>query len=214
MTRWSRVRIEWTHDGVWIVSGVVALAGALISFAPLAVGSVKLVMSIVILPCYMILAGHHYRALRDRTHDMSLSPHWVAMATVMWLAIGFIGVVAVMLGTHLVQVQLTLVRWVVIMVNLSMINYVIPYLHGQNKRVTGYIPLWLVGFGVGLVGIAVLCRAIVAIYLRDLLHLATHRADVLLLPMTIAVIICWFAVVAGVIIYTLGYVARRPKIIT
>lgn len=213
MTRWSHVRIEWAHDGVWIVSGVVALAGALVSFAPLAVGSIKLVMGIIILPCYMILAGHHYRALRDRTHDMSLSPHWVAMATVMWLGAGFIGVVAVVVGTHLMHVQLTFIRWVAIMINLSMVNYVITHLHGQNKRVTGYIPLWLIGFGVGLVGIATLCQAIIEIYLRSLLQLATHQVDMLLLPMTIAVVICWFVVVAGVIIYALGYIARRPKII-
>jgi len=222
MTRWSNVRTEWVQTGIANVAGVVTLAGLLISTSQLRVSPIYgTVAGFVILPCYMLLAGHHYRALRDRTRDMSLSPHWIAMATIFWLGVGVIGIITsragirdIMQETRLAEGQRELVRWVMIMISLGLVNYIARDLRGGNRRVTGYIPLWLIGFGVGLAVIIGLCGGVVELYLREFVQLDSVTTIGLLLPLSIAQIVCWLGVTAGGIIYALGYVARRPTIIT
>ncbi len=221
ISRWSHVHHSWVNDGIISVSGGVILAGLLISASQIELFPFYgVVADIIILTCYTMLGGHHYRALRDRTNDMSLSPHWIALGTVFWLGVGFMGVMSsqvgihdVMQGTQLADVQLDLVYWLMIFIILGLVNYIATYLRGENRRVTGYMPLWLIGFGVGLMLIIGLCTGVVEIYLNVLIQLDSEIIRVLLIPLDITSIICQLGVTLGVIIYALGYVARRPKIV-
>jgi len=221
MSCWSKVRAQWLHDGIGSVAGAVGVAGTLISLSqlplPAVVGGVA---GVIIAPCYAILGGHHYRALRDRTHDMSLSPHWIAMATVFWLSVGAIGILSSQAGirdmmrdTYLEIAQHDLIQWTLVMVVLALVNYTAAYLRGENRRVTGYIPLWLIGFGVAFSTIATLCAGVLDIYLSEFVGIEQAFVGGLLLPVVSLRIICLTGVAVGVVIYALGFVARRPKIV-
>lgn len=219
MTRWSNVHDEWVNDGLVIVSGLVAMSGLLISLGSFNMSSGYGLVIFLIAPCFIILAGHHYRALRDRNQDMSLSAHWIALATAYWLLAGFMGVLSVqsgiqtlMINTGLAEAQILLIQTVMLLIVLGLVNYVAPYLRGENRRVTGFIPLWLIGFGQGFVILMMGSAGVVEIYLRNFAGLDNPMIDGLLLPLTIITLFCQIGVAFGIIIYALGFVARRPKI--
>ncbi len=219
MTRWSNVRDEWVNDGVMIVSGLVAISGLLMSLGSFDIPSGYGLVSFLIVPCFIILAGHHYRALRDRNQDMSLSAHWIAVATVYWLLAGFMGVLSVQSGiqtvmtnTGLAEAQILLIQTVMLLIVLGLVNYIASYLRGENRRVTGFMPLWLIGFGQGFVILMTGSAGVVEIYLREFAGMDNLMIDGLLLPLTLITILCQMSVAFGIIIYALGFVARRPKI--
>lgn len=223
MTRWSHVRAEWARDGVMIVATLIGVAGLLISFAPIGypawLGGI--VAGIVPIP-YMILAGHSYRALKDRNHNQSLSPHWIGIAVLFWLAGGgFLGMISTQAGiqrwmtdTALVSAQLGLMNWGILTIILSLVNNTAAELRGENRRVTGYMPLWMIAFGSGFAFIVQACLGVLQIYLGGLMSLDSNTVDGLLIPLHMIWILCLIAVVIGITIYALGFWVRRPTIMT
>ena len=217
MTRWSKVSIEWARDGVRIVAVLLVLAGSLISIAPSGLPALISGLATLLIPLgYMILAGHSCRALRERTANASLSPHWMALAALYWLiGGGFLGTLGIHLrmpGGHLADAQQSLISWVMLAIVLAFVNVCATELRGDNRRVTGYVPFWLVAFGVGLATVLQACRGIVEIYLRDIFALESADIAGLLLPLTLIWMICLLAAAVGILIYALGFWARRPKI--
>ncbi len=217
MTRWSRAPIEWAQDGVRIAAVLVALAGSLISIAPFGMPPLIAAIATALIPlCYMILAGHSYRALSERTANASLSPHWTALAALYWLIggglLGALGIHLRMPAGHLADAQQGLITWVMLAIVLAFVNVSATELRGDNRRVTGYVPFWLVAFGVGSATVLQVCRGVVEIYLRDVFALEAAAAAGLMLPLTLIWIICLLAVAAGILIYALGFCVRRPKI--
>lgn len=221
MTRWSNVRADWARDGVIIVAGCVALAGFFITIAPLHRSPFLSIIAVLIVPiCYMILGGHSYRALRDRNQNQSLSPHWIAIAVLFWLAgAGFLGTLSThfgfqqwLQGTRLAGAQHSLMLWGVLAVILSLTNYTATTLRGENRRVTGYMPLWLMAFGTGFGMIVRGCAGVVEVYLRNILLLDTVTVDALLIPLSLVWIICLLIVALGIMIYAIGFWIRRPII--
>ena len=75
---------------------------------------------------------------------------------------------------------------------------------------TGYIPLWLIAFGVALAGMLLICRGVAQIYLRDVA--ALRPSAELMLPLTLIYIACLLAVAAGGLSYALGFCLRLPRI--
>jgi hypothetical protein len=222
MTRWSNVRAEWAREGVTIVSGFVACAGLLTSIAPLVLSPFIGILSAFVVPvCYMILAGHSYRALRDRNQNLSLSPHWIAIAVLLWLAGGgFLGTLSTQFGiqqwlqgTRLAEAQHWLMIWGMLAINLSLVNNTATQLRGENRRVTGYMPLWLIAFGNGFGGIVLGCAGVVEIYLLRFLTIDRVTVETLLIPLSIVWIVCLLIVAIGIAIYALGFWIRRPTII-
>jgi hypothetical protein len=223
MTKWSRVRSEWANDGVVIVSILIAVAGFLISIAPLNLSLLISILSVFIVPiCYMILAGHSYRALRDRNPNQSLSPHWIAIAVLLWLAGGgFLGTLSTQFAfpqgiqaNRLTQAQDGLMIWGALAIVLAWVNYHATELRGENRRVTGYMPLWLIAFGNGFGAIMLGCAGVVEIYLGDVLRVDRTTVELLLMPLSVVWIICLLMVAVGILIYALGFWVRRPTTIT
>jgi len=222
MRRYSRVDDEWAGDGLRIVAVLVFLAGGLISLGRLGLPVVISYGAAALAPlCYIILAGHSYRALASRNENASLAPHWIALATLFWLVGGgFLGTLAIqpainaaIQGTDLAAAQDWLARWVLLAIVLAFVNEAASALRGDNRRVTGYVPLWLIAFGAGLAGITQACRGVAQIYLRVIGGLDTAAMREELLPLTVVWIICLSAVAVGILAYALGFWLRRPRIV-
>lgn len=221
MTRFSSVERNWADDGVKIVAVLLILSGSLISIATLGLPPlVSISATPLILVSFMILAGHVYRALSLRNNDLSLAPHWTAVATLFWLvAGGFLGAISLhaginsaMQGTALAAAQDWIMSWALLAILCAYVNSVATELRGGNRRVTGYAPLWLVAFGVALSTIVQGCRGVVEIYLRDSFALERARIIEMTAPLTQIWIICLLAVAIGIMCFALGFWARRPKI--
>ncbi len=221
MRRYSLVEDDWAVDGLRIVALLVFLGGSLISLGRLGLPAVASLGATALIPlCYIILAGHSYRALSSRNENASLAPHWVAAATLFWLVGGgFFGALSiqpgishVMRGTDLANAQDWLAGWVNLAIVLAFVNESASSLRGDNRRVTGFVPLWLTAFGVGLATITLACRGVVQIYLRDVAAVEEATQAALLLPLTTVLLICLLAVATGIVTYALGYWLRRPAI--
>lgn len=221
MTRISTVEREWAEDGVRIAAALLFFAGGLISIAPLGLPPlVGISATPLILICYTILAGHVYRALSLRNSDRSLAPHWTAVATLFWLlAGGFLGGLSLHAGlnqalqnTALGAAQAWLLGWALLAVICAYLNQVAVELRGGNRRVTGYMPLWLIAFGAGLSTVVQACRGVLEIYLRDGFALGPAQIREMTAPLTQLWIICLLAAAIGILILALGFWARRPKI--
>jgi hypothetical protein len=217
MKRYSRVEEDWVNDGARIVSLLVFLGGSLISLGRLGLPAIASLAATALIPlCYIILAGHSYRALSSRNENASLAPHWVAAATLFWLVGGgFLGALSIqpgiseaMRGTSLAAAQDWLAGWVQLAIALAFVNESASSLRGDNRRVTGFMPLWLIAFGAGLAAILLACRGVVQITLRDAAALEAAAQAALLLPLTTVWIICLLAVAAGIALYALGFWLR------
>ena len=221
MTRYSRVELEWARQGARIVAALIFLAGSSLSLGRLGLPViVSLAAAPLVALCYVILAGHSYRALSNRNENASLAPHYVALATLLWLiGGGFYGVLSMQPGiaaalrdTQLEAAGTWLAQWIAVSVVLAFVNEAASTLRGDNRRVTGYVPLWLMAFGVGLAGIMAVCRGVVEIYLRNAAAMTAADITEQLLPLTLIWIICLLAVAAGIATYALGFWLRLPRI--
>ncbi len=216
--RFSRLDREWARDSLRITALLVFLGGSLISLGRLIMPElVSLAAAPLIAICYILLASHSARALRNRDENASLASHWVALATIFWLVGGgFLGALSsqpgiaqAMLNTDLTAAQNWLGSCVSLAVILGFVNEAAASLRGDNHRVTGYAPYWLMAFGVGLSSILQVCRGLVQVYLSDVAPSA--QLD-LLLPVTLVWLICLLGVVAGMTLYAIGFWLRRPRI--
>ena len=221
MTRFSNVESQWISDGVKVVAALVVFAGSLISIAPLGLTPlISISAAPLILLSYTILAGHCYRTLSDRNANASLAPHWIALAMLFWLIAGaFMGVISLHAGindalrdTALSRAQDWLQAWVLLSVICAFVNASASELRGDNRRVTGYVPLWLIAFGVGLSSIVQGCAGVLEIFLRKVFDQDQTAITELLQPLTVIWIVCLSAAFVGIVIYALGYWARHPKI--
>ena len=221
MAGFSAVERAWARDGLKIVAGLIFLAGSLISIAPLGLPPmISASAAPLLVICYTILGGHVYRALGMRNHERSLAPHWLALATLFWLAAGgFLGAISLhsqlnqaMQNTALQAAQTWMMSWALLAINCAYLNNAATALRGGNRRVTGYMPLWLVAFGVALSTIVQGCRGVLEIYLRDSFALDRATALQMTAPLTQVWLICLLAVAIGILIFALGFWARRPKI--
>lgn len=221
MRRYSRVEADWAADGLRIVALLVFLGGGLISLGRLGLPALVSFAATPLIPlCFIVLAGHSYRALSSRNENASLATHWIATATLFWLVGGgFVGALSIqpainetMRGTDLARAQDWLAGWVSLAIVLAYVNESASSLRGENRRVTGYVPLWLITFGVALASIVLACRGVAQIYLRDVAAVDASAMLELLLPLTVIWIICLLAVAAGIVTYALGFWLRRPRI--
>ncbi len=216
--RYSRLDKDWARDSLRTTALLVCLGGSLISLGRLLLpAGVSLAAAPLIAICYILLASHSVRALRNRDENASLATHWIALATIFWLVGGgFLGALSIQPGiaqamfkTDLAAAQNWLGSWVSLAVVLGFVNEAASSLRGDNHRVTGYAPYWLMAFGGGLSGILQANRGLLQIYLSDVAPSA--QLD-LLLPVTLVWLVCLLAGAAGMTLYAIGFWLRRPMI--
>ncbi len=221
MPRYSAVGREKALESLPLAALLLLLGGSLISLGRVPLPAlIGLGATPLIILSYIILANHLARSLRDRHENASLGTHWIALAALCWLAgAGVLGALLVQSGiggaladTDISAAQDWLGDWCIAAVVLAFINETATSLRGDNRRVTGYVPLWLIAFGVGSSFIAQLCRGVAQFYLREFGADAPLSEAELLLPITVVWLIGLLVVAAGIVAYALGYFARRPKI--
>ncbi len=221
MPRYSAVGREKALESLPIAALLLLLGGSLISLGRIPLPAlIGLGATPLIILSYIILANHLARSLRDRHENASLATHWIALAALCWLAgAGVLGALLIqsdiggaLADTDISAAQDWLGDWCIAAVVLAFINETATSLRGDNRRVTGYVPLWLIAFGVGSSFIAQLCRGVAQFYLREFGADAPLSEAELLLPITVVWLIGLLVVATGIVVYALGYFARRPKI--
>ncbi len=210
----SRVEPGWARDSLRTCSMLLLLGGGLVSVGRLGLSRpVALAAGTVVLLCYILIAAHWVRAISRRNENATLSPHWLALATLLWLVNGLLGALSIqpgiqaaMRGNELMAAQDWLAGCGLLCVLLALGNQAASDLRGDNRRITGYIPFWLCGFGAALAAIFQAGRGLLQHYLRS------AATDELLLPMSALWMVCLLAFTAGLCIYALSYLARLPRI--
>lgn len=219
--RYSSVENESAEESLRLAAVSLCLGGGLTSLGRLGLPElIGLSAAPLIVLCYVILAGNLARSLRHRNDDASLAPHWIALATLFWLVgSGLLGALTIQGGvgrgidqTDVSAAQAWLGGWAIVSVVLAFCNETATSLRGDNRRVTGYVPLWLIAFGVGLSFIAQLCRGVAQFTLREYAPDAAHSEAELLLPIAAVWFICLLAAAGGIVAYALGFYLRRPDI--
>ncbi|MCY4145154.1 MAG: hypothetical protein OXE95_00265 [Chloroflexi bacterium] len=210
----SRVEPGWALDSLRICSLLLLLGGGFLSAGRLGLSAAAaLAAGALVLPCFVIIAAHWARAISHRDANATLSPHWLALATLLWLVNGLLGALSIqpgiqaaMRGSELMAAQDWLVGCGLLCVPLALVNQAASDLRGDNRRITGYIPFWLCGFGAALATIVQAGRGLLQHYLR------LDATAELLLPLSALWMLCLLAFTAGLQIYALGYLARLPRI--
>jgi nitric oxide reductase subunit B len=226
MHRISNITLVWAEMGVNVVAGFVALAGALLTLplfyslvesnAIRALGSIGVVVVPVV---YVIFAAHSYRAFSDRNTNATLSAQWLALGVLLFLTgAGLLGGIGALpgvrdfiAGTRLTDLQSMLMQFAVVAVLLGVFNQVAAELRGQNRRVTGLMPFWLVAFGVIGGGAALAAAGVVQVYLERLLSVGYLETQTLMIPLYTLWFVGLVTLTFGVVIYALGFWVRRPK---
>ena len=216
MHRFSNITPFWRDQSIAVIAPLLATTGVLVSLAAdtRLAGFVLLAVAPLVL---MLTAAHSYRALSDRNSSRTLATHWYALTLILWLlAIGALApltrhpeTVAVVTGTQLAAVRDSLASWALVAVGLGAINQAVVELRGQNRRITGLLPFWLVCFGLLGASLALAGAGLVQVYLERVLGfdaLETHQTILTLYRLRLAGTV---AVLLGAVIYVLGFTARR-----
>ncbi len=212
---------QWARRNQRTASALLILGGSLTSLGRTGLpGIAGLGAASLILLSYILLASHLARPLRERSDNNSLARQWLALAIIFWLVgSGILGALGVerafsqaMRGADPLAAQDWLVHWTLLALVLAFVNEAATSLRGDNQRVTGYAPLWLIAFGAGLSFVAQLCRGVARYVLREFAGSAPASEPELLLPLTLVTIACLIALSAGVGAYALGFFMRRPRI--
>jgi hypothetical protein len=225
MHRFSNVTLGWAERGAFSAGGMVALAGALVSLpaalpagAPEWVGTVGRVTLFAAPLLVAVFAAHAYRALTDRNASRTLTAQWVSLAVILFLlAFGLLGAAQALpgvrvlsSGTRLSDVQHTLMLFAAAAVVLGMVNQAGAEARGGAK-ITGFIPFWLVTFGLLGGGLALAAAGVVQVVVERQLSVGYLDTQTLLTPLYGGWAFGTGALALGLWIYTLSAVLRRPR---
>ena len=167
----------------------------------------------------LIFAAHSYRALSDRNPTHTLAAHWYALSLLLFLlGMGLLGAVQAApdvtiwtIGTRLSDLQSTLILLAVVAMTLGVINQATAELRGQNRRVTGLMPFWLVAFGIIGSGLALGLAGVMQTFLERKLSVGYLDTQTLLIPLYSGWVVGLGALALGVLVYGLIFWLRRPR---
>jgi len=114
-------------------------------------------------------------------------------------------------GTRLSDLQMTLTAFAVVAVVLGVINQVTAELRGQNGRVTGFTPFWLVAFGVVGGAAALGSAGVVQTYLERITGIGYLETQTLIMPLYALWLVGLLSAALGIGIYALTFWLRRPS---
>lgn len=219
MHRFSNVTPLWAGMSLYTVAGLLALAGALITLNAVIPESAVLgtVTAIAAPLLFLLFASHSYRALSDRNPTNTLAAHWTAFGILLLLlGVGVLGGLQAPVrlwtaGTRLSDLQPMLALLAVVAISLGVINQSAAEMRGENRRVTGLAPFWLVAFGVIGGGLALAGAGLVQVYLERLLSIGYLDVQALLEPLHALWVGGLALVVLGVGWYAVVFWLRRPR---
>ncbi len=221
MHRFSNLTPLWLNQDSQIAAALLTLAGTLLTLASLAAlpDWVSGIAALAIPVLLLMVAARTYRALTERNPTYTLAAHWFAMSViVLLLGMGIVGglqtVTAVRdytLGTRLTDLQRTLCLLAVSAMVLGVMNQAWAEIRGENRRVTGLVPFWLIGVGVLGGGAALGAAGVVQTYMERILSVGYLDTQALLVPLYTAWVAGQAALLIGVLIYALAFWWRRPS---
>jgi hypothetical protein len=220
MRQFSNITPAWAELGLRVVAGELILAGILLATMPLMSNRVSYVALVVVMVMYWIFAAHSYRALSDRNQTQTLAAHWYALAVMMFLVgPGFLGAVqavpavfSVAQNTHLFQLAGLSVRLGAVAVLLGVANQAAAEMRGENRRVTGLIPFWLMSFGIVIAGVGMGGAGLIQVYLVHILAVSAFEMHKLAQPLYLIWCSGQGMMGVGITIYVLTFWLRRPRI--
>jgi nitric oxide reductase subunit B len=171
--------------------------------------------------CYLIYALHTYKALSARNTTATLAAQWFGLGGLL-LLIGIGGLGALVAspavnqwtaGTRLNDTQMLLTAFGILALVLGVINQATAELRGQNRRVTGLMPFWMIAFGIIGGALALGAAGLTQTYLERILGVGYLETQRLIVPLYAGWIFGIVLAAAGVLIYALGFIARRVETI-
>ncbi|QPC82830.1 hypothetical protein G4Y79_00190 [Phototrophicus methaneseepsis] len=214
MTRFSNVVYAWALRGLRSTAVMLSAAGLLLSIAPMQPLNILLIIGVPL--AYMIFAAHSYRALSDPNPAKTLAAHWLALGV---LLLGIGAVLATMLSLSSVQPYLTgtpwrdlqyemmtmgLLAWV-----LSLLNQGVAELRAHNRRVTGFIPLWMLSASIFGGGFVLALISVVMSYGLYVFGFSAAEIQPTLVPLYLLWVGSKLVITLGLSIYSLQFYARR-----
>jgi nitric oxide reductase subunit B len=217
--RFSDVPQVWVYTSLLTVSGFLALGGTVVTFAPFIILNPQIgwsgIAAIAACVFYLIFAAHSYKPLSARNATHTLAANWYALAVILVL-LGFavMGTAHILsirwsAGTQINHAQHSLSAFVIVALVLGTINQAVAEMRGHNWRITGLMPFWLIAFGVIGGGLILSAAGLVQIYLERILSVGYLETQTLLTPLYVVWVIFNAATCLGLIIYALGFRARR-----
>lgn len=219
MHRFSNLTPDWINEDVYIVGGLVTLAGVLVTLptllaAPEWVGNLAVFVAPVL---YLIFAAHAYRALTDRNQTYTLAAHWFVFSVLLLLlGPGLMGGLQAApgirqwtIGTRLSDLQSTLTLLAAVSMALGVINQGAAELRGQHWRVTGLVPYWLITFGTLGGGLALAAVGVVQVFMERMSSVGYLDVQNLVTPLYAGWVFGLVLLGLGFLIYALGFKARK-----
>ncbi len=217
--RFSTTWTVWQRESLYTVAGLMALAGTLLTLSPVApfVGNLTLFAAPILV---LIVMAHSYHALANRNDNATLAPHWYALGLLLWLlGMGLLGglraqpdIYVFTMNLRITQAQSLLTLFAPLCIILGVINQIGAELHGQNGRITGYAPFWLVAFGVIGAALALAADGLVQAYLLALTPMTPSDIGAQLRVLDALGLLGKLSAACGVGIYALSFWLRRPPI--
>ncbi len=224
MHRFSDLTPAWLEHDIYIAAGLVLLAGVCLTFARMqaaadwviSVGNLAGVLAPLL---YLLVIARCYPALTQRNGTHTLAAHWFTLSLLLYfLAFGLVAAVQLApairpytLGTRLADLQSTLTLFAAAVMSLGVVNQAAAEMRGQNWRVTGLTPFWLVSVGILGGGLALALAGVVQVYLERLLSVGYLDTQALIVPLYIGWVMGLISLLLGIVLYALGFWSHRPQ---
>ena len=155
-SRFSRMDAKWSRDSLRICATLFVISGGVIAFGRVGIPQpLAAIAAPLVLLAQIIIASHWHKAIANRDANATLSPHWLALATLLLVVNGIIGALSIQPGVQAAMRGADMARaqdwaggpWRCYAWRLRWSIRRRASCAGDNRRVTGYMAFWLVGFG-------------------------------------------------------------------
>jgi nitric oxide reductase subunit B len=224
MHRFSNLTPAWLEQDIYIAAGLVLLAGVCLTFARMQAAAGWVIgagnLAAALAPVfYLLVIARCYPALTQRNGTHTLAAHWFTLSILLFfLAFGLVAAAQLApairpytLGTRLNDLQSTLTLMAAVAMSLGVVNQSAAELRGQNWRITGLTPFWMVSAGILGGGLALGAAGVVQVYLERLLSIGYLDTQALLVPLYIGWIMGLISLLLGIVLYALGFWSHRPQ---
>lgn len=222
--RISDVTPGWAQSSLYTTAGLLVITAAarivsdLVGLLPTgSLDTFSALLSGAAVIAWLIVLAHAYHALSRRNPTQTLAGHWIILAYLAWFINALISAAASvpalrpnLAGTRAADAADALIALGLIAIVLAGINQITAELRGENRRITGLIPVWLVSAGAIGGGLLLAIAGIVQAYLERAVQLGYLETQALLVPLYVGWVAALILIALGAVSYGLGLAARRP----